>query len=80
MNASGATGVLLILICAGAGVPAATAVVAAGYFARSLIFEYVILIPLAGAGAGLYLLLVEKQFRAKRELDILESVVGRGGD
>ncbi|MBA3441446.1 MAG: hypothetical protein H0T92_16430, partial [Pyrinomonadaceae bacterium] len=81
MNASGVAGVLLILICIGAALPPAAAV-AAGYFARSLILEYVILTTLAGVGLGLYLLLIEKQGQvlAKRELDILEAVSGRSDD
>ena len=81
MNASGVTGVLLIVICVGAALPPAAAV-AAGYFARSLVLEYVILTMLAGAGLGLYLFLIKKQEQvlAQRELDILEAVTGRGDD
>ena len=81
MNASGVTGVLLILICLGAALPPAAAV-AAGYFTRSLALEYVILTALAGAGLGFYFLLIKKQGHvlAKRELDILEAVTGRGDD
>ena len=81
MNASGATGLLLlpIFLCI-AAVPALA--VLAGWAARSLLIEYAILAAFAAVGVGVYFLSLVRQGRrlAERELDILEAVTGRGGD
>ena len=81
MNASGVAGLLLLpaFLCIAA---APALAVLGGYAAQSLLVEYVILAAFAVAGVALYLLSLGRQGRllAKRELDILEAVTGRGGD
>jgi hypothetical protein len=81
MNASGVTGLLLlpVFLCIAA---APALAVFAGYAARSLLIEYVILAAFAAAGVAVYLLSLGRQGRllAARELDILEAVTGRGDD
>lgn len=81
MNASGVAGLLLLPVFAGIAVPPALAVLA-GYAAGSLLVEYVILASFAGAGVAVYFLLLGRQgnMLARRELDILEVVTGRGDD
>ena len=81
MNASGMAGLLLLpIFIAIAAAPAAA--VFAGYLAESLLVEYVILAAFAVGGVVVYFLLLGRQGRslAKRELDILEAVTGRGDD
>ncbi|HEY1404251.1 MAG TPA: hypothetical protein VGB05_09005, partial [Pyrinomonadaceae bacterium] len=81
MNASGVAGLLLlpIFLCIAA---APALAVLAGYAARSLLIEYVILAAFAAGGVAVYFLSLARQGRllAERELDILEAVTGRGDD
>jgi hypothetical protein len=81
MNASGVAGLLLLPVFIGIAAPPALAVFA-GYAAQSLTFEYVILAAFAIAGVAIYFLTLKAQGRwlARRELDILEAVTGRGND
>jgi hypothetical protein len=81
MNASGVAGLLLLPIFACIAAPPALAVFA-GYVAESLLVEYVILAAFAIAAVGVYFLSLGGQGRwlARRELDILEAVTGRGDD
>jgi small-conductance mechanosensitive channel len=81
MNASGMAGLLLLPMFVGIAAAPAIAVFA-GYRAQSLLVEYVILATFAVAGVAIYFLLLGRQGRslAKRELDILEAVTGRGDD
>ena len=79
MNASGVAGLLLfpIFLCIAA---APALAVLAGYAAESLLVEYVILAAFAIAFVAVYFLTLKAQGRwlARRELDILEAVTGRG--
>lgn len=81
MNASGVAGVLLlpVFLCIAA---APALAVFGGYAAESLPVEYVILAAFAIAGLAVYFLSLKAQGRwlARRELDILEAVTGRGDD
>jgi len=81
MNASGVAGLLLlpVFLCIAA---APALAVLGGYAARSLAFEYAILAAFAIAGVAVYFLSLKAQGRwlARRELDILEAVTGRGND
>jgi hypothetical protein len=79
MNASGVAGLLLLPVFIGIAAPPALAVLA-GYAAESLLVEYVILAAFASAGVVVYFLSLKAQGRslARRELDILEAVTGRG--
>ncbi|HEY0097639.1 MAG TPA: hypothetical protein VGB76_01685 [Pyrinomonadaceae bacterium] len=81
MNASGVAGVLLLPVFMCIAAPPALAVLA-GYAAQSLFVEYVILAAFAVAGVAVYFLSLKAQGRllARRELDILEAVTGRGDD
>jgi hypothetical protein len=81
MNASGVVGLLLLPVFLGVAVPPALAVLG-GYAAQSLPVEYVILAAFAVAGVAVYFLSLKAQGRllARRELDILEAVTGRGND
>jgi hypothetical protein len=81
MNASGVAGLLLLPVFIGIATPPALAVLA-GYAAQSLFVEYVILAVFAIAGVAVYFLSLKAQGRAlaRRELDILEAVTGRGND
>lgn len=81
MNASGVAGLLLLPVFLCIAAAPALAVVG-GYAARSLWVEYVILAAFAIAGLAVYLLSLARQGRllARRELDILEAVTGRGDD
>ncbi|MGI9105465.1 MAG: hypothetical protein ACR2G4_04365 [Pyrinomonadaceae bacterium] len=81
MNASGVAGLLLLPVFIGIAAPPALAVLA-GYAAKSLFVEYVILALFAGAGVVVYFLFIERQGRmlVRRELDILEIVAGRDDD
>jgi hypothetical protein len=79
MNASGVAGLLLlpVFLCIAA---APALAVLGGYAAESLLVEYVILAAFAIAVVAVYFLTLKAQGRslAKRELDILEAVTGRG--
>ncbi|HEV7903504.1 MAG TPA: hypothetical protein VGO96_06650 [Pyrinomonadaceae bacterium] len=81
MNASGVAGLLLlpVFLCIAA---APALAVLGGYAAESLPVEYVILAAFAIAGVAVYFLSLKAQGRwlARRELDILEAVTGRGDD
>jgi hypothetical protein len=79
MNRSGVAGLLLVPFFLVLLVPPATAVVAA-HFAQSHALKYVILAAFAAAATGMYALLIPFQGRslARRELEILEAVTGRG--
>ena len=81
MNASGVAGLLLlpVFLCIAA---APALAVLGGYAAESLLVEYVILAAFASAGVAVYFLTLKAQGRslARRELDILEAVTGRGND
>jgi hypothetical protein len=81
LNASGMAGLLLlpVFLCIAA---APALAVLAGYAAQSLTVEYAILAAFAGAGVAVYFLSLKAQGRllARRELDILETVTGRGND
>ena len=81
MNASGVAGVLLLPVFLCIAAPPAFAVLA-GYAAQSLPVEYAILAAFAVAGVAVYFLSLNAQGRllARRELDILEAVTGRGDD
>ena len=81
LNASGVAGLLLLPVFIGIATPPALAVLA-GYAAQSLLVEYVILAAFASAGMAVYFLSLKAQGRslARRELDILEAVTGRGND
>lgn len=81
MNASGVAGLLLLPIFIAIAAAPAVAVFA-GYRAQSLLVEYVILATFAVGGAAVYFMLLGRQGRslARRELDILEAVTGRGND
>jgi hypothetical protein len=81
MNSSGVAGLLLlpVFLCIAA---APALAVLAGYVAESLLLEYVILAGFAIAVVAVYFLTLKAQGRwlARRELDILEAVTGRGDD
>jgi len=81
MNASGMAGLLLlpIFVCV-AALPALA--VLGGYLARSTKVVYVILAAFAASGVASYMFLINWQGRifARRELEILEAVAGRGDD
>jgi hypothetical protein len=81
LNASGVAGLLLlpVFLCIAA---APALAVFGGYAAQSLAVEYAILAGFAGAGVAVYFLSLKAQGRllARRELDILETVTGRGND
>ncbi|HYO98852.1 MAG TPA: hypothetical protein VER76_01415 [Pyrinomonadaceae bacterium] len=79
MNASGVAGLLLLPVFLCIAAAPALAVVA-GYAAQSLLLEYAILAGFAIAGVAAYFLSLGAQGRAlaRRELDILEAVTGRG--
>jgi hypothetical protein len=81
MNASGVAGLLLlpVFLCIAA---APALAVFGGYAAESLPVEYAILAAFAIAGVAVYFLSLKAQGRwlARRELDILEAVTGRGDD
>lgn len=81
MNASGVAGLLLLPVFLCVAAPPALSVLA-GYAAQSLLIEYVILAAFAIAGVAVYFLSLKAQGRllARRELDILETVTGRGND
>ena len=81
MNASGAAGLLLLPVFVALALPPAAAVLA-GYLTGSLIIQYAILASFASAGVVAYLLLIGPQGRelSRRELDILETVTGRGDE
>lgn len=81
MNASGVAGLLLLPVFFCIAVPPALAVLA-GYAAQSLPVEYAILAAFAIAAVAVYFLSLKAQGRwlARRELDILEAVTGRGND
>ncbi len=78
MNASGVAALIILPLFVAAATPLAVAVFA-GYRARSLAVEYVILALFACAGIGLYLTRINAQGRmlARRELDILDTVTTR---
>ncbi len=81
MNASGMAGLLLLPICLALALPPAIAVLV-GYLTRSLFVEYATLALFACAGMAAYWLALERQGRvlARRELDILDAVTGRGDE
>lgn len=81
MNASGVAGLLLLPVFLGIALPPALAVLG-GYAAQSLMVEYAILAAFAVGGVAVYFLSLKAQGRhlARRELDILEAVTGRGND
>jgi hypothetical protein len=81
MNASGVAGLLLLPVFLCIAAPPAFAVLV-GYWAQSLLVEYAILAAFAIAGVISYFLSLGAQGRAlaRRELDILEAVTGRGND
>lgn len=81
MNSSGVAGLALVPIFFAALAPPALAV-AAGWYAQSLLVEYVILASFACAAVAVYFLMIGSQARtlARRELDILEAVTGRDED
>jgi hypothetical protein len=80
MNRSGVAGLLLVPFFFMLLVPPAVSV-AAAHFAGSHAVKYVILAAFALLAVGLYALLLPVQGRTleRRELEILESVTGRGG-
>jgi ABC-2 type transport system permease protein len=81
MNRSGVAGLLLFPFFVLLLLPPGLSVVAA-HLAGSLAAKYVILAAFAVLSVALYLLLLPAQARAleRRELEILETVTGRGGD
>jgi hypothetical protein len=81
MNRTGVAGLLLLPFFLFLLVPPAVAVLAA-YAARSLAVKYVILALFATSSLALYVLLIGRQGRmlARREIEIMEAVTGRGGD
>ena len=81
MNASGMAGLLLLPIFVGVAALPALAVLG-GYLARSTKVVYVILAAFAASGVASYMFLINWQGRifARRELEILEAVAGRGDD